>query len=204
MAATNNQTGIVLLAAGGSARLGSPKQMLAYAGTTLLQHSINQAMASMAASIVVVLCPGAATFQIQPADNRLHFIINEQWKEGMASSIRCGLEYLTHRFLNLQHVLFMACDQPFVQAELLDKLVTLQQETGKAIAAGTYAGITGIPAVFDKTIFPELMLLTGDKGAKKLIEQHRQQVVTVDFPQGAIDIDTRDDYQNLQKITNTE
>jgi len=200
MAFTNSQCGIVVLAAGASSRLGLPKQLLVIGQTTLLQHSISVALGSLAQKVVVVLGAGASGIHTATADDKLAFIENKQWQEGMSSSIRCGLGHITRQCPQLQSVLFMACDQPFVSVELLNKLVTLQQETDSPIVASTYAGTTGIPAIFHAALFPELLLLTGDRGAKKLIERHRQHVATVAFPQGHIDIDTGEDYRNLQKM----
>lgn len=200
MTTTNNQCGIVLLAAGASSRLGTPKQQLVFGETTLLQHSINIALGAPAAMVVVVLGAGVAGIDLPKPTDKLSFVVNNQWQEGMASSIRCGLSHLVQQYPQIQNVLFMACDQPYVSVELLHKLVTLQQETGKPVVASQYADTAGIPAIFHATLFPELMQLTGDRGARKLIERHRQDVTTVSFPQGQIDIDTGEDYQNLQKM----
>ena len=194
-----HQCGIVLLAAGASSRLGSPKQLLVYGRQTLLQHSIRTALHTMAQKLVVVLGAGAAEIQVEITSDKLSCVVNEQWKEGMASSIQCGLDYITSWFPGIQNVLFMACDQPYVSVELLDKLVTLQKETGSPIVASQYAGTAGIPAIFNKVLFPELMQLKGDRGARKLITAHPDKVLTVSFPAGEIDIDTGEDYRNLQK-----
>ncbi len=199
MSITSNQCGIVLLAAGASSRLGMPKQLLGYGQTTLLQHSINMALGSVAATVVVVLGAGAAGIDTTKPAAKLSFVVNHQWEEGMAASIRCGLDHVMRQYPQLQNVLFMACDQPYVSVELLDKLVTLQQETGKPVVASQYANTAGIPAIFHATLFSELMELAGDRGARKLIERHQHEMATVPFPQGQIDIDTGEDYRNLQK-----
>ena len=195
-----NQCGIILLAAGASSRLGSPKQSLVYGSQTLLEHSIGTALGSGAQKTVVVLGAGATTLQPAITSDKLSYIENSTWQEGMASSIRYGLEYITSHFPAIQNVLFMACDQPYVSIELLDKLVTLQKETGSPVVASQYSGTTGIPAIFNQLLFPELMQLKGDRGARKLIAAHHDKVLTVDFPKGAIDIDTGEDYRNLLKM----
>jgi len=121
------QCGIVILAAGASSRLGSPKQLLVYHQQTLLMHSIHAAVQSVAQQVVVVL--GAGAENILPAmnkHNKLAIVINAAWQEGMASSICCGLHYLLHKTPGLQSALFMACDQPYISAGLIDKLVNLQ------------------------------------------------------------------------------
>jgi len=120
------QTGIILLAAGDSSRLGSPKQMLLYQGQTLLQKSIGAALAAKAEQVLVVLGATGSEIAVPPASNQLQYILNPGWQEGMASSIRCGLEALCNQWPQLENVLVMACDQPFVSTEVLDKLVTLR------------------------------------------------------------------------------
>ncbi|HTE10817.1 MAG TPA: nucleotidyltransferase family protein [Chitinophagaceae bacterium] len=194
------QYDIIILAAGSSSRLGSPKQSLAYRQTTLLKHSIEVALGSRAQQVIVVLGADAATIQPAIENNRLSFIVNDQWQEGIAASIRRGLRYLIRQKPAAQNVLFMVCDQPYITVDLLDKLVTLQKKTGNAIVASKYAETTGIPAIFAKELFPELLQLRGDAGARKLIMQQPGAVATVSFPLGDIDIDTKADYGNLRKM----
>ncbi|MEO6314411.1 MAG: nucleotidyltransferase family protein [Chitinophagaceae bacterium] len=194
-----NYGNIVILAAGGSSRLGSPKQSLQYGETTLLEHSVRIALASMARRVTLVLGANAATGALNLQNEKLTVIVNDQWQEGMAASIRCGLQHLLQQVPAPESVLYMACDQPFISVDLLDKLITLQKQKGHAVVASEYAGTMGIPAVFDKSLFPELMQLTGDAGAKKMMMQHKEKLAAVSFPLGAIDIDTEADYINLQK-----
>jgi molybdenum cofactor cytidylyltransferase len=191
--------GIILLAAGSSSRLGEPKQSLVYNQSTLLEHSIQVALESMADQVITVLGANAETIKLNIIDEKLSVIVNELWQEGIASSIRCGLQYLLERIPVVQSALFMVCDQPYISAALLNKLVTLQRQTGAAIVASEYAGTTGIPAIFDETLFADLLQLKGDAGAKKLIMQQPGKIAAVSFPLGDIDIDTAADYSRLQK-----
>ena len=196
-----HQCDIVLLAAGSSSRLGGPKQLLLYKEHTLLQHSIEIALASQANRVVVVLGANAGIIEasITNKNDRLACITNDQWQEGLASSIRCGLQYLLRQVPAPQNVMFIVCDQPYINTVLLDKLITLQRQTGHSIVASKYAKTAGIPAIFSRGWFPELLQLTGDKGARKLIQQQKEAVATVAFPLGTIDIDTMEDYESLQK-----
>ncbi len=194
----NNQCNIVILAAGASSRLGSAKQLLLYKQQTFLQHSIDIALSSEAQGVLVVLGANAPAINI-PADNKKpEVIVNNQWQEGIASSIRAGLNHLLTQTPVPQQILFMVCDQPFITTDLLNKLITLQQQTGCSIVASEYAGTIGIPAVFDASMFSALLELKGDSGAKKIIAQQKEKLVTVPFPQAAIDIDTEADYKALQ------
>ncbi|GAC1425612.1 MAG: hypothetical protein NVSMB7_02030 [Chitinophagaceae bacterium] len=190
--------GIIILAAGASSRLGSPKQLLPYKQSTLLEHSIQVALESMADQVIVVLGANAGTIQPAAKNEKLFIVVNELWQEGMASSIRCGLQHLLGATPSVKSALFMVCDQPYISAALLNKLVTLQKRTGKAVVVSQYAETTGIPAIFDKKLFPGLLQLKGDTGAKKLILQHQDEMAVVPFPLGNIDIDTAADFNSLK------
>jgi len=190
---------IVLLAAGASTRLGSPKQLLLYRQQSLLQHAVELAMASMADRVIVVLGANAASIITETQNSKLSFIINPHWAEGMAASIRCGLSHSLMQNPVPQQVLFMACDQPHINTDLLDKLITSQRTSSCLIAGSQYAATIGIPAVFAASLFPDLLQLKGDTGARKLIQQYKDQVLAIPFEPGAVDIDTAADYRGLQK-----
>lgn len=93
----------------------------------------------------------------------------------------------------------MVCDQPYVTSALLNNLMIVHQKTRKHIVACSYENTFGTPVFFHKTLFPELLQLKGDVGARGLIRQHPDEVGTVLFPEGKIDIDTNADYKNFQK-----
>ena len=198
------QCDIIILAAGSSSRLGTPKQLLPYKKNTLIEHSIEVALISLARRVIVVLGANAETMQPGIENDKLSFIINEKWEEGIASSIRCGLRYSLNQTNPPQNVLYMVCDQPYINTDLLDKLITLQEQTGHAIVASKYAETTGIPAIFAAALFPELLQLRGDTGAKKIIAQQKDKMAAVPFPLGDIDIDTEADYRHLQKKVSKE
>ena len=126
-------------------------------------------------------------------------VINNEWKKGMASSIVSGLTTLLEKYPIADAVIFMMCDQPFISSSLLNNLILTQQQTGKTIVSCSYDNTTGPPALFHKSIFPELLQLNGDKGARAIVERHHDEMATVLFPEGSIDIDTISDYENLLK-----
>ncbi|MEP7109657.1 MAG: nucleotidyltransferase family protein [Ferruginibacter sp.] len=198
--------GIVLLAAGESARLGKPKQLLLYKGKCLLHHGVQVAIDTGTNPVIAVLGANADLVKEEiEVDKEVHIVVNKDWKEGMASSIRCGLEKLQEIAPGADAVIFMVCDQPFVTAKLLEDLVSKYQETGKPVIASKYENNSlGTPALFDKTIFAALMALKGDAGAKRIIKENPDWVNVVNFPLGNIDIDTDKDYEKLmssQSIT---
>ncbi len=186
-----------MLAAGSSTRLGKPKQLLLYKGKSLLQYVAQVAVDSTATPVVIVTGANAALVKKELTDVKVILAENIEWKEGMASSIRCGLNTLMHIAPLSDAVILMVCDQPFVSASLLNELIATQKNTGKLIVTSQYENTVGPPALFYKTIFSELMQLKGDAGARKIVEQHSNDVATVLFTQGNIDIDTEADYKAL-------
>lgn len=186
-----------MLAGGTSARLGQPKQLLPYNGRSLLQHSVQEALQSGAGPVVLVTGAYAQQVRSQVQQQGVHIVWNEHWQQGIASSIKCGLQSLVALAPGVQRATFMVCDQPFVTASLLKQLLQTSIATGKPIVASAYGGTVGIPAVFASSYFNLLLQLTGDEGAKKLMRQHPGQLVTVPFNQGEIDIDTQADYDAL-------
>lgn len=187
-------TGLILLAAGASTRLGKPKQNLVFEGETLLQRALQTALDSVCSPVILVLPPDPDRVLPGLTGAPVTIAVNQEWKEGMASSIRCGLEQLLTIEPDVSSCIFMVCDQPYVTASVLDNLVKEHRGT---IVASTYQDTLGTPVLFDKSYFPELMQLQGQEGAKKIVMKHRQDVLTIPFPLGEVDIDTAADYNSL-------
>ncbi len=186
------KTGIILLAAGGSSRLGQPKQLLLYEGQTLLRRMALTAAESQCGPVIVVLGKDADACAAELRDLPVRIAQNQEWAEGMASSLRAGLAVLSEVEPEAEAVLIMVCDQPRVDGNLLRALV--RQCQGKtSIVASSYGDTLGVPTVFARRHFPELMELRGDHGAKILLAQHADFVAAVPFPEGAIDIDAPED-----------
>lgn len=189
--------GIILLAAGASSRLGRPKQLLLYQGKTLLQHGIQVAVDTGTKSIIAVLGANLDFLIKETVNQSIEVSLNEQWEEGMASSIRCGINKLLETAPGVNAAIIMVCDQPYVTTKLLKDLMMKYQETGKPIIASSYRNNQGTPALFDKTIFASLLELKGDVGAKRIMQANPDLVALVNFPLGEIDIDTEVDYESL-------
>ena len=200
----------VVLAAGGSRRLGRPKQLLPFRGRTLLRHAVEVAVeaASAAAAgdgvddpavvaaargrIVVVLGADAERMHAELQGLPVDVAVNADWASGLSFSVRAGLDAAG----DAGGVLFVATDQPFVTADLLRRVVAAFR-AGAPIVACAYAGTLGVPALFDRTLFGELASLEGDAGARRVIERHRDVVRVVAFERGAADVDTQDDWESL-------
>jgi molybdenum cofactor cytidylyltransferase len=188
---------IVILAAGMSSRLGTPKQLIDYNGKSLLLYTVNEALLTGLRPVVVVIGAHSDSVKKEIDNLEVNLIENEQWQEGMASSIRCGVAFAQKIDVHVDGIVFMVCDQPYVSTSLLNGLLSAQHRTGLPIVASSYEKNLGIPALFHKTFFTELMGLTGDSGAKKLIKLHKNLVTAISFPEGNIDIDTKADYDAL-------
>jgi len=189
-------TGLIILAAGCSSRLGEPKQNLVYEDKTLLQRAIDAANGSGCDPIIVVLGANAdAIVPVISGQDDILIVINPEWEEGIASSIRTGLAEI-EKDDRVSNVIIMLCDQPFVDAALLQKLIRAKQ-SDKNIVACSYAGTIGVPALFDRILFVKLLKLQGQDGAKKILKDHPDDMATIEFDKGNIDIDTKDDYDQL-------
>ncbi len=187
-------TAIVVLAAGGSTRLGQAKQLIRIGGTSLLYHAVQAAKDSLADNTCVVLGYEAERMKRELDGLDVTCVLNDRWQEGIASSIRSGVNALPYA---TEGVLLMLCDQPRVSSSLLDAILTRHRSAPGAIIASSYAETMGVPAFFPSPFFGELLSLKGDKGAKQIIELHRPDTLTVPFPGGTIDIDTRDDLERI-------
>lgn len=189
--------GALILAAGNSSRLGQPKQFLKIGGETLLNRSIRTAAEAGCAPIVIV--SGAVQIEEMIADPQPIVVLNENWARGMGTSIRAGLRAATLQHPNLGAIVILSCDQPQVRAETILALKAECDRTNKPIVASHYSGTLGIPALFACAIFPELENLPDASGAKPVIAADPSRVAAIDFPEGAIDIDTPGDLAALPK-----
>ena len=189
--------GLIILAAGAATRMGRPKQLLSYQGRSLILHAVEVALASLCQPIIVVL--GAYVEQIKPELmlKAVQVVENSQWQEGMSSSIRAGMSMLLETNSKLDAVIISLADQPLVSPQIFNQLIQSYQETQKVIIASKYNETTGVPALFSNALFPELMQLEGDKGAKTLIQKYIDRGLILLIPEAAIDIDTPDDYKQL-------
>jgi molybdenum cofactor cytidylyltransferase len=196
----NESVGIIILAAGASKRMGQPKQLLPYQGSNLLQHTIKAAVNSVCNPIVLVLGANRELIMPQVMNNPIHIVENKDWEEGMSSSIRTGLEKMLVLNHAIKSVIILLCDQPFINAEQINKLVEASHITHKTILISEYERAEGVPALFCKEHFVELRNLHGKEGAKKLLKAHKNCIFKVPFHQGVIDIDTPEDYEKVMNI----
>jgi molybdenum cofactor cytidylyltransferase len=186
------KTGVIILAAGSSSRLGRPKQLIEFQGKNLIQKAIKEAQKSKADSLVVVLGWNPDLIKTGFDSDKIPYVINENWEEGMASSMQEGLRFLMENE-HPDQVILMLVDQPFVDSKLLDRLILEKEKSGKGILACSYSETLGVPAIFDQSYFEEMLCLKGSEGAKKVILKNSDDVFSIDFPLGAVDLDTEED-----------
>lgn len=184
---------IILLAAGPSSRLGQPKQLIPYQGTTLLRYLAKQAIASRASGVIVVLGSDSEKIRKELGGVSLKILENKEWKKGISSSIRIGLREAR----TADALLIMLCDQPFVTTALLDSMISPFVSSQKTLVGCDYASTVGVPVLFGKEFFEELSSLRGDTGAKGILLRHKDQIHHISFPSGSVDIDS---YEDLKKI----
>lgn len=192
--------GLVILAAGGSTRLGQPKQLLPVGGVPLLERAVLAGLAAPVWPIVVVL--GAHAERIRPTLARHPVLIaeNPAWAEGMASSLRAGLGVLQAFSPRIDGALLALCDQPHFSATTIDALLAAHAQTRRSIVAARYGGHLGAPALFLREHFAALSALTGDEGARKLITRvPPESVAAVDLPELALDLDTPEDVASFNR-----
>ena len=185
--------GVVLLAAGNSSRMGSPKQLLEYKGKPLVRHASEVALASHASLVIVVLGANSDAVHTAISDLAVMTVENERWPEGMGTSIRAGIEVAQQ--CQLDGVILALADQPLITPATFDRLIAHHIVAGKKIVASRYAGTVGVPVLFDKQYFANLLALTPDQGCKGLIQRYAEPEGLLDCPEAEIDIDTPEDYQ---------
>ncbi|ULQ52747.1 nucleotidyltransferase family protein [Flavihumibacter fluvii] len=187
----------MILAAGGSSRLGEPKQLLPYKGNTLLRQAAETALNTGWQPIVVVVGAHHEAISKTLTGMKITLAENHEWNKGMSTSLQAGLAKAEELAPDLDALIFMVCDQPMVTTTLLQELLKTHWATGKPIVACSYKDVSGTPALFAREVFPSLRDLTGDAGARKLIKTLGNKVATIDFPDGYIDIDTKNDYESF-------
>jgi molybdenum cofactor cytidylyltransferase len=187
----------VILAAGESSRFGRPKQLLQFQGKTLVRRTVDAASEANCSLVIVVTGKADAEVKRELRETNAITIQNKDWKAGIGTSIRAGTQYLIDNAPNVDSTILLACDQPFVDADVLSRLIALHSKSKKTIVASAYANTLGVPALFARSVFQELLQLNGDSGAKTIIFSNRERVAEFSFRKGSIDLDTIEDFESL-------
>ena len=185
----------VVLAAGASTRFGSAKQLVRIAGRPLLHIAVTRAAEVTGNALIVVL--GAGAVQLAPLLKHSpgSVVVNHDWREGLASSIRTGVARLPAA---CSGVMLLLADQPAVTADDLRRLAGSWRKQPQHIAAALYGGACGAPAIFPRSSFRALSELRGDTGARALLRRNVDRIVRVPMPSAAVDVDTPEDLLALE------
>lgn len=180
---------VIILAAGSSSRMGQSKQLLPWKDGTLLSHAVMTAIDSRAGHVYVVLGNNEIEHRKAIKETPVTVVSNPLWQKGMGTSIKAGLKQAK----DSGAVLIMVCDMPFVTSQHLNNLIEHHDKTNSPIIASKYLETIGVPALFSKEVFDELMKINDDEGAKNVIMKNDPAIVLL---KSGVDLDTPDDYRN--------
>jgi molybdenum cofactor cytidylyltransferase len=187
----------LILAAGSSSRMKQSKQLLKIEGESLLRKTIGAATDSGVDEVIVVVGANEALHRNEIVDQKAIIISNPSWLNGMGSSLKCGINFINQHFPSIDFVVVLVCDQPLLTSTHIKNLISQWRSTKSPIVASHYSDSPGVPVLFQRSFFNEILLVGDEHGAKKLVNQHLSQTILVDFPEGAIDLDTPDDLKNF-------
>jgi len=185
----------IVLAAGASSRFGSPKQLIRFEGRPLIQRVIAGATELTGPAVSVVLGAYAAEIASTLPPGSASIIINRDWQEGIASSIRAAVARLPGA---CDGALLLLADQPLVGSHSLNRLAAAWRRQPRSIIASRYGAVTGVPAIFPRWCFADLATLRGDQGARILLRRYADHVVRMANPEAEVDIDYPEDLLALQ------
>lgn len=185
----------LILAAGESRRMGSPKPLLAFRGSTFLQHMVEEFRASRANPVIVVLGHDADRIERAVALGDARLVVNAEYRHGMLSSIRTGLQALVDS--GVDGVLVCPVDHPKVDSVLIDRLIEQFEATGRPVVLPVHHGRRGHPVLFSRSVFDELMVAPDSVGARQVVWDHADEVleVVMEHPSANVDVDTPEEYR---------
>jgi molybdenum cofactor cytidylyltransferase len=193
------RVGTIILAAGASTRMGTPKQLLPLEGRPLIVRAVEAALGAASWPVIVVL--GANAELIRPVLARHPVLVsdNPAWAEGMAASLRAGITTLQQFSRHIDAAVIALCDQPAFSSDIISRLIETQRNSGGTVVAARYAGRNGAPALFLREHFATLASLTGEEGARALLNDSPDRVASIDLPAFAHDLDTPSDVDAYHK-----
>jgi molybdenum cofactor cytidylyltransferase len=186
-----------LLAAGGSRRLGRPKQLVRHSGHTLLQRALGAARGALPeAPLIVVVGAHAARVRavLVRAHRTVRIVTNARWQGGMATSLQKGIAAVPR---TARAALVLVVDQPHLGAAGLARLLRAWRRRPGVAAAARYDGRVGVPAVLPRRLWRKLRELHGDQGARALLRDN-DRLTLVDLPEASFDVDTLADVERLR------
>ena len=189
---------IVVLAAGASKRMGSPKQLLKWGDGTLIGNAIETVSKLASNELIVVLGAHYELIKNVIQTSPVTILNNENWEKGLGSTIAFAVEYLQNSKSNVDGVLITLCDQPLITADFLNLFISKFQSGKNQILATSYGnGKQGVPVLFDKVYFNDLEKLNSDEGAKEILKKYSSHMEALTPPMDNKDLDTSEEYTAL-------
>ena len=188
----------VILAAGEARRMGSLKQLLPLGKSTLLGRTIDVAAEAGFSPVIVVVGAEAEAVRASIACKRVDIVSNPEWRTGMGSSIRAGIQHFQRLGAESAAIAILVSDQPLVTAAALREMRKLLNLSRASVVAAEYGGTLGVPALFRRSLVSRLMSLPAQAGAKVLFKDPNLKVAAFALPEAGIDVDTPEDFASLQ------
>lgn len=188
---------LLILAAGESKRMGTPKQLMNWKGKSLLQHVIDEGEASNIHEVFVVL--GAKVDEIKATliFNKNNVCINSEWKEGMGTTLSCGVRFILDKPTAFEAIVIALVDQPLINAAYFNEMIRVWQAQKSLMVVSEYDETLGVPALFDKHYFLDLLQLDGRVGARHIIRNYPKRQSKLKIRGTLFDVDTPEDYLKL-------
>lgn len=197
----NNKIACIILAAGSSVRYGSPKQLVEFRGRSLIQRAVDEADASKADHVFLVLGNSSSEILEKIDLGRAQVVFNKDYAKGISTSIKAGLANVPN---DCASVIIMVADQPFLTHEHLNRLISEENKFNGRIIALSYRGEPRNPVLIPTELLRELESLEGDEGAKSMVRKNPSTIL-IEIPESEIflDVDTKDSLVDLQKTGET-
>jgi molybdenum cofactor cytidylyltransferase len=180
--------------------MGQLKQLLPYGRETLVRWAARNALGSVCNPVFTVLGSASEMIRAELEHLPIQLLDNPEWMDGIGSSIRCGVRGALAAHSDLDAIVLLLADQPHVTAATINRLVETAEKVRKSIIASAYSDTVGVPALFSRVTFNELRNLRSERGAKQFIASCNDHVVTVSKPEAERDIDTPDNYRELNEV----
>jgi molybdenum cofactor cytidylyltransferase len=190
---------IVILAAGNSSRMGATKQTLDIGGQTLLNHAVSCALSSQIPNVVVVLGANLAETQNLVHGLPIMTVVNPDWNRGMGKSLKLGVSKVIEMNPMLEGIMIMVCDQPRVTVTHINEMGRIHIIKRPLAVASEYNGTLGVPVLFDRSVFSDLLMIDDQSGAKDVLKKIRTEVISIPLQGGEIDLDTPEDYESFMQ-----
>lgn len=194
---TESDIAVLILAAGASSRMGQPKALLPWGGTTVMGHLLDELKAAGLSDITLV--SGAHHEELKKGleQKDVRLVYHKGWEAGMGSSLRKGVQFTSESFPQKRGLLILLSDQPLISSDYFKEMVAAFQAHPDRIIATSYGESAGVPALFPSEFWPAMARVADNRGAKALIRSHHEDCVLLDAGAAVTDMDTPEAYREI-------